>query len=74
MAISINDFVNVTLQTPGTQLGAFNQNILTLLTKDVPIQNYGAGALATATVTSLAVSSIAVSNGGTGYLTPRQYS
>lgn len=68
--LAISDFVNFSIETPGQALADYNVNVLGLLTKDVPLQNYGNGAAATATLTSGAVSSFAVSAGGTGYLTP----
>lgn len=70
MSLPISDFVNVTLQTPGQTLAQFNQNVLALLTKDAPIQDYGTGGAATATVATGAVTAFTVSAGGTGYTTP----
>lgn len=70
MSIAISDFVNFTIETPGQALGAFNTNVLALLTKDAPVQNYGTGGGGTATVTAGAVSAVAVAAAGAGYTTP----
>lgn len=68
--LPISNFVNVTLEQPGQLLSEYNTNVLALLTKDVPIQNFGNGGAATATISAGAVASVAVDSGGAGYTTP----
>jgi hypothetical protein len=68
--IDISTFVEFSIAQAQLGLPAYNVNNLCLLTKEAPISGYGTGATATASLTSLAVSSVAVTAGGAGYVTP----
>jgi hypothetical protein len=68
--LSVSDFVSFSVEQPGQALAEYNVNALALLTKDAPIQNYGVGAVATASIAGGAVSGFTVNPGGAGYLTP----
>ena len=70
MSLPITDFVDFQVQQPGQSLANYNVNVLGLVTKDVPLQNYPNSGAATATVAGGAVTAFTVTNGGTGYLTP----
>ena len=70
MSLPITDFVDFTVETPGQALASYNVNVLGLLTKDAPLQNYASGATATATVGGGAVTGFIVVAGGTNFLTP----
>ena len=70
MPLSISDFVNFSIATPGSALANYNVNVLAMLTKDAPVQNYGTGATATSAVAGGAVTGFAVTAGGAGYVTP----
>jgi hypothetical protein len=70
MSLPISQFVEFSIQTPGQALANYNVNVLGLVTKDAPLQNYGNGATGTATVGGGAVTAVAVGTGGANYLTP----
>jgi hypothetical protein len=70
MAIPVSSIVNISVLAPGATLSNYNANTLAIVTKDAPLQNYGKGATATATLTSQAISAVTLGVGGTGYLTP----
>lgn len=68
--IPVNSIVNISVQAPGATLPNYNPNTLAIVSKETPLQNYASGATGTAVLTSLAVSSVTLGTGGSGYLTP----
>jgi len=70
MSIPVTSIVNVSVAASQAALQAYNPNSLAILSKEVPVQNYGRGATATATLTTQVISAVAVGAGGTGYQVP----
>lgn len=69
MSLSINNFVNFTVSAPGAGVPAYNVNSLGILTKETPSQNYGHGAILTATVSGGAVNGVTITAAGSNYTT-----
>jgi len=68
--LSISNIVNVSVASPQATLSNYSVNNLAILTKDVPVQNYGHGAIVGAvTLSGTSISAIAVTSGGSGYTT-----